>query len=127
MQTCLEARSMEERHREIVVNDYSRENIYTALHPNALATGDSKGKGTGRPGGTKIILPHCNGTLNVIDYSNYDTDPRSGAGNDTDNAARNQSLARSLYNRENMYSAALIDSSANIREGQYSVHYTVGK
>lgn len=122
MQTCLEVRSMEERHKEIVRNDYNREDIYTALHPNALATGDTKGKGTGHPGGAKILLPNCSGMLNVIDYSNYDTDPSSGAGNSTDNEARNVAMARSLYNQSNKYSKLLVNTWANIREGQYSVH-----
>lgn len=112
---------MEERHEEIVRNDYNKNDVYSAAHPNALATGDSKGKGTGYPGGAKILLPNCNGTLNVIDYSNYDTDPSSGAGNNTDNEARNSAMARSLYNQAYKYSAALLDTSANISEGQYSV------
>lgn len=123
MQTCLEIRSMEERHNEIVRNDYNRENIYNELHPNARATGDSKGKGTGQPGGLKVLKPNCNGVLNVIDYSNFDTAISSGAGNDTDNEARNRALTRSLYNEQNIYSAKLVDTTANIREGQYSVHH----
>ena len=122
MQSCLEVRSMEERHEEIVRNDYNRENIYTELHPNARSTGDSKGKGTGHPGGMKVLRPNCSGVLNVIDYSNYDTAISSEPGNNTDNEARNKALVRSLYNMDKKYSAELIDTSSNIREGQYSVH-----
>lgn len=122
MQSCMEKRSMDERHDEITRNDYNRENIYNDLHPNARATGDAKGKGTGHPGGTKILRPNCNGVLNVVDYSNYDTAISSNAGNDSDNQARTTALTRSLYNENNRYSAELVDTTANIREGQYSVH-----
>lgn len=122
MQSCLEIRSMEERHNEIVRNFYTISDEYNVLHPNALATGDSHGKGTGHPGGAKIILPNCNGKLGYIDYSNWDTAISSHAGNDVDNRARETALARSLYNQEKEYSAMLIDTSANRAEGQYSVH-----
>ena len=121
MQSCLEKRSMEERHVEIVRNDYNKDNIYTELHPNARATGDSKGKGTGQPGGMKFITPNCNGVIGVIDYSNYDTALTSKPGNDADNLARQKALARSIYNQDAPYEARMLNTTANIREGQYSV------
>ena len=43
------------------------------------------------------------------------------AGNDVDNETRETAMARSLYNYENQYSARLIDTSLNVREGQYRV------
>ena len=55
----------------------------------------------------------------MINYSNFDTGISSGAGNNTDNEMRNKALARSLYNQENVYSAKLVDTSENVREGQY--------
>lgn len=121
MQTCLEKRSMEERHNEVVRNDYNINNIYSELHPNARSTGDVKGKGTGQPGGMKVILPNCNGTIGTIDFSNYDTALTSKPGNSTDNEARDKSIARSLYSQSQPYEARMIDTTANIREGQYSV------
>ena len=48
MKTCLEQRSMEERHKEQVRSDYNRENQYNVTHPDALANGDAQGKGTQR-------------------------------------------------------------------------------
>lgn len=119
-QSCLEKRSIEERHEEIVRSDYNRENQYNAAHPDALATGDEQGKGTGH-GGHTHSLPNCNGSIGMIDYSNFDTAIASKAGNKDDNNARNTALARSLYNNENVYSALSVDTSANLREGQYRV------
>lgn len=120
MQSCLEIRSIDERHEELVRNDYTRDNEYSATHEDALATGDSKGKGTGH-GGHTFWLPNCNGTLNYFNYSNFDTNPESGAGNDADNEARDTALARSLYNYSNQYSERTVDTSANVLEGQYRV------
>lgn len=121
MKSCLEKRSMEERHREQVRSDYNSENQYSVTHPDALSNGDTQGKGTGS-GGHGFWLPDCNGTINIIKYSNFDTDISSGAGNKTDNDMRNTALARSMYNQENVYSAKLVDTSENVREGQYQVH-----
>ena len=49
---------MEERHVEEVRSDYNRENVYSVTHPDALATGDAQGKGTGY-GGHTFSLPNC--------------------------------------------------------------------
>lgn len=120
MQTCLESISMEERKEEMVRSDYQRTNQYSATHNDALATGDAQGKGTGH-GGHTHWLPNCSGTLGVFDYSNFDTNASSGAGNDDDNDARTTAMARSLYTYENTYSARSVDTSANVAEGQYQV------
>ena len=120
MKSCLEKRRMEERHVEEVRSDYNRENVYSVTHPDALATGDAQGKGTGY-GGHTFSLPNCNGTLNVINYRNFDTAISSAPGNKDDNDARNTALARSMYNQENIYSAKLVNTSENVREGQYQV------
>ena len=120
MQSCLEIRSMDERHEEIVRSDYNQYNQYSGKHPDALATGDAQGKGTGH-GGHSFWLPNCNGTLGVFNYSNFDTNPDSGAGNNADNEARNTAMTRSLYNPTYQYSAKLVDTSANVLEGQYRV------
>lgn len=120
MQSCLEIRSMEERNEEIVRSDYSQYNQYSGTHRDALATGDTQGKGTGH-GGHTFWLPDCTGTLGVFNYSNFDTNPDSGAGNDVDNEARNAAMTRSIYKPTYQYSAKLIDTSANVLEGQYRV------
>lgn len=120
MQSCLEKRSIEERKEEMARSDYNRENQYNAAHEDALSTGDAQGKGTGH-GGHTHYLPDCSAQINVINYSNFDTQISSGAGNNTDNDARDTALARSLYNQENVYSAKLVNTTENVREGQYQV------
>lgn len=118
MRSCLEIVSMDERHEEEVRNDYNRINQYSKTHSDALSTGDAQGKGSGHQGHTHW-LPNCNGPLNVIDYRNFDTDFNSNIGNCNDVGMRNQSMARSLYNQNVVYSEKLIDRSNNIAEGQY--------
>lgn len=120
MQSCLEKRSIEERHEELVRNDYTKDNQYSATHPDAIADGDKKGKGTGH-GGHTFWLPDCTGTLGIFNYSNFDTNPYSQAGNSDDNEARNTAMTRSLYNYENQYSENYVDTNLNILEGQYYV------
>lgn len=122
MQSCLEKLSMEERHEEIVRSDYNQDNQYSVTHPDALGNSGQQGKGTGHPGGSVNLLPHCTGNIGIIDYSNWDTDPESHAGNCQDNLARETMMARSLYNANNPYSLKLIDRILNINEGQYVCH-----
>lgn len=121
-QSCLEKVSMTTRHEQMVRSYYTRENEYSITHPNALGgpDADEKGKGTGH-GGHGHWLPNCNGQLGVFNYSNFDTDVSFGAGNKMDNEKRKESLARSLYNAENPYSAKIVDTTANVREGQYVI------
>ena len=70
-----------------------------------------------------INIPNCRGSIGVINYSNFDTAISSGAGNDCDNAARQRSLSRSVYNDANEYSLRLVDTSLNVREGQLVNNY----
>lgn len=123
MRTCLEKISMDERHEELLRNEYNPDNEYSASHQNALNINngdDNRGKGTGSSG-HGYWLPDCTGQIGVINYSNFDTDISFNAGNRSDNDARTQSLTRSLYNHTNEYSYSLIDTSANVAEGQYKI------
>ena len=123
MRTCLEKISMDERHEELLRNEYNPDNEYNASHQNALNINngdDNRGKGTGSSG-HGYWLPDCTGQIGVINYSNFDTDISFNAGNRSDNDARTQSLTRSLYNHTNEYSYSLIDTSANVAEGQYKI------
>lgn len=117
IQSCLEIRSMEARHEQMPRSDYQMDNQYSGLHPDALAA-SGNGKGTGH-GGHGHWLPHCTSTIGIIDYSNFDTDITSGAGNDCDNVARNKSLSRSLYNGYNAYSSMSVNTERNRAEGQF--------
>lgn len=119
-QSCLEIVSINERHEEIVRSDYNYENQYNAQHPDALSNGDTQGKGTAN-GGHSYWLPDCRSYIgtSTFRYDDFDTAVSSNAGNNADNEARTTSLARSMYNAENQYSARSVDTSANLREGQY--------
>lgn len=124
MRSCLEIVSMDERHRELLKNEYNPDNEYSDKHPNARNINegdDSRGKGTGSSGHGHW-LPDCTGELGIINYSNFDTDVHDNAGNRADNDARNIALTRSKYNRDAQYSADLVDTSMNVDEGQYKTY-----
>ena len=70
-----------ERNRLFPRNDYNTGNQYTATNPDALATGDEQGKGTG-------------GDLDV--YNNT-------AGNNIDNAERSTELRINRFSSNNTY------------------------
>ena len=122
MRTCLEVVSMDSRHTQEVRSDYQRTNQYSETHPNALGgpNADAKGKGTHHFGHSHY-LPNCSGQIGVFNLSNFDTAYSSHPGNNVDNATREVSMVRSLYTPDRAYSARLVDTSANVREGQYQV------
>lgn len=123
MQSCLEKRGIEQRKIELVRSDYNIEDQYSAAHPNAISNGDPAGKGTNH-GGHTHFLPDCNKPTTTIDYSNFDT---TSGGGQYDIEGRNGIGGRkyletiSMYNKENFYSANLINTEENLRQGQYQV------
>lgn len=125
-QTCLEKRGMEERHEEIVRSDYNIENQYSETHSDALSNGDPQGKGAGH-GGHTHYLPDCNKPTGTIDYSNFATSPFDQIGGEYDIEGRcgipgrRVQMARSIYSHLNEYGANLVDTTANINDGQYFV------
>jgi hypothetical protein len=139
MRSFLEIESMNARHVMETRSDYTRVNQYSETHPDALApdysggqgkvhtTSDGQnytlGKGTGH-GGHSHWLPHCTSQINVFNFSNFDTAVTSNAGNELDNAARNQALTRSLYSALSPYNEGpnAIDTSMNVLEGQYVIY-----
>lgn len=114
--TCLEKRGDEARNEQIIRSDYNFNNPYSANHPDALSTGDSRGKGTGSTGHGDS-LPDCNAPINVFNYSNFDTSYESHPGNDVDNEARNKAMVKSKYSAANPYG----DVQFNGQQGQYFV------
>lgn len=121
MQSCLEIRGIEERQKEIVRSDYNIEDQYSSTHKDAISDGDKLGKGTGH-GGHTHWLPDCNKPSTTIDYSNFDTTNGGGIYDiegRNDIGGRKKALASSLYNKENQYSANLIDTEKNQQLGQY--------
>ena len=128
-QTCLEKRGMEERHQEITRSDYNIENQYGATHPDAISDGDAQGKGTGH-GGHTHFLPDCTKPTNMINYSNFDSE-NGGGYYDIEGrngiSGRKRALATSMYNKEAQYGANLVDTSANVADGQYYVGQQIGQ
>lgn len=124
MQSCLEKRGIEERSVEIVRSDYNIENQYGPSHPDALSNGDVNGKGTGH-GGHTHYLPDCNKPTSTIDYSNFDTINGGGLYDiegRNDVGGRKKAINSSLYNHERQYSANLINTEINLRQGQYQTN-----
>lgn len=119
MQTCLEVKGIEARNETLVRNDYTRMDEYSALHSDALSNGDPLGKGTGHGGHTHSI-PDCT-KPSSIDYSNFDTE---NAGGLYDIEGRNGVGGRtflkniSVYNETYEYGANLVDTTANVADGQ---------
>ena len=121
-QTCLEKIGIEKRHDTIVKNDYNIEDQYSQLHKDALSDGDPLGKGSGHGGHTHYV-PDCNKPSSMMDYSNFDTES-SNIGGSYDINGRNGVGGRnflktiSIYNEENQYGPNLIDTTANVQDGQ---------
>jgi hypothetical protein len=119
MQTCLEKKGIETRNEVLVRNDYNRTDEYSEKHSDALSDGDILGKGTGRGGHTHSI-PDCN-KPSAINYSTFDT---NNGGGKYDIEGRNGKGGRlfleniSKYNKNNEYGAHLVDTSANLADGQ---------
>ena len=128
-QTCLEKRGMEERHQEITRSDYNIENQYGPTHPDAISDGDPQGKGTGH-GGHTHFLPDCTKPTTLINYSNFDSE-NGGGYFDIEGrngiSGRKRALAISMYNKEIQYGPTLVDTSANVAEGQYYFGQQIGQ
>lgn len=119
-QSCLEIRSMDARHTQIVRSDYQITNPYINLTANLNTVKDLSMKGNMRGHGLPW-LPDCHATINDFTRFNFDTDPASNFGNLADQDARLRMLStgHSLYSPDRPYVTP--DTSANIREGQYYV------
>jgi hypothetical protein len=117
-QTCLEIHGIENRNIAIAREDYSQNNPYSSSNPDALAS-DGKALGKGAGGNHTHWLPSCstNETKNIIDYSNFTTEGTPGGCYDV--KAREVALARSMYNKENMYGSELVNTEKNEQAGQY--------
>ena len=128
-QTCLEKRGMEERHQEITRSDYNIEDQYGPTHKDAISDGDAQGKGTGH-GGHTHFLPDCTKPTNMINYSNFDSE-NGGGYYDIEGrngiSGRKRAMATSLYNKEIQYGPTLVDTSANVADGQYYFGQQIGQ
>ena len=120
MQTCLEKRGIPARARALTRNDYNINDQYSNTHPDALSNGDPQGKGTGSGGHTHSV-PNCDLPSTMIDYSNFDTE-NGGGQYDIEGrneiGGRNRLMTINIYNKENQYGPALVDTSLNVADGQ---------
>lgn len=121
-QTCLEKVGIEKRHDTIIRNDYNIEDQYSQIHKDALSDGDPLGKGSGHGGHTHYV-PDCNKPSTLMDYSNFDTEAKNIGGSYDINGrngvgGRNFLKNISVYNEENQYGPNLVDTTANVQDGQ---------
>lgn len=133
-QTCLEKNGMTSRHEQIVRSDYNIENQYSSIHQDAISDNDVQGKGHPTIKGHTHWLPSCDGTAsNMIKYDNFATSPEDQIGGLYDIEGRNNipgrkvQMARSLYNYQEPYGATLVDTTANVNDGQYFVGQQIGQ
>ena len=140
-QTCLENVGI--THRPILLNknEYSKTEIYDVNHPNALATGDARGKGTAHGGHTHSI-PDCKTAQYIGEHfqsdilQQIDTFPDSGpnstGGGDcidvgglkgVSPTGRNRLLGINMFNYETQYDSNYVNTSKNVEDGQFVVGY----
>lgn len=138
-QSNLERIGIDERAQELIKSPYTynEENKYEASHPDALADGDAKGKGTGTPMSFLSIPTEKKRHDDPQTYGEtLNTDIDNGAGNSYDkdgtkgvdkafqgDAGRNYLIGTSHlnpYGPENEYGKDSVDTSKNI-VGQYWV------
>lgn len=118
MVSCLEIRSIDARHTQIIRSDYQSLNPYVNMTGNLNTVKDLSMKGT-MTGGHSHWLPDCHAQINDFTRFNFDTDPESNLGNLADQAMREQVMIRSIYSSNHPYGD--IDTTANVLEGQYVV------
>lgn len=123
-QQRLEIEAIEQRKKLIQQNDYQKgaDGEYNETNPDALATGDPFGKGTGvsmgvasRPGeSTSKAISYTN--VNTKDGGGqYDVEGRNGVG------GRNRLMLMNLYQPDEQYGVDSVDTSKNVTDGQFVV------
>ncbi len=121
-QTCLEKTGLQRRQEELVRNDYTRFDEYSAIHKDAISDGDPQGKGSGHGGHTHSV-PNCDLPKGMMDYSNFDTNAEN-IGGSYDIHGRNGVGGReflstiNIYNESNSYGINSVDTTANVEDGQ---------
>lgn len=115
-QSYLEQEAIDARREQTARSEYNKQNEYNEQHPNALATGDEKGKGTGDFGGHGWIVPDMTKPKSQTSNEFNITD----GGNDCDYAARNVMTARSIYGPGREYGIDyVVNTELNRLDGQY--------
>ena len=105
-------------------NTYNKSDEYSARHKDALADGDTRGKGTGHGGHTHSV-PNFSLPKNLYNYSDIDTSDK--AGDAYDQNGRNGLGGRrflqtiNIYGPNNEYGPNIVDTSANVADGQVKI------
>ena len=143
-QTCLEHIGL--THRPVLLNKNEYQNlegeIYNVDHPNAIADGDGRGRGT-QHGGHSHSVPDCSIAEYIGEHYQSPIDPQidtyhrsgpagTGAGDCIDvhglpgsisPSGRNRLLAINHYDQENMYGLDYVNTQRNVEDGQFVVGY----
>ena len=126
-QSYLEIKGREERNNEIIRSDYNKNDAYSSSHEDALSNPDKTdkplGKGTGSAG-HQAYVPDYSKSPYSYNYSSLDTSKGGGSydiyGRD-ENGGRERLTKINIYNKEYSYGPNLIDTSTNIKDGQYKM------
>lgn len=126
-QSNLETKALEARHTQIVRSDYSKQDIYSETHEDAISNPEDVnkilGKGT-NSGGHQHYIPDISKSSATYNYSNIDTANGGGAYDihgRNENSGRNRLISINIYNKNNSYGPDSVDTSANINDGQYVI------
>jgi hypothetical protein len=123
-QSALEAKGMIERQQEITRSDYNKKNYYSDSHEDAISHPDDPekvlGKGTNN-GGHQHYTPDLS-KPSYINYSNLDT--TNGGGyydihGRNEQGGRDRLLKINIYNKKTPYGHGSVDTTENIKDGQY--------
>lgn len=119
-QSYLEIEGIQSRKEQTGRSDYQRgRNEYNEEHPDALATGDEQGKGTGDFGGHGWIVPD----MTKPKYQMSSLFNTEEGGNECDYASRRVMTARSIYGPGREYGIDfVVNTEANVIDGQYDGH-----
>lgn len=123
-QNNLEKKGFEKRQELEVRNDYTKADQYSESHPDAKSDGDPLGKGTGHGGHTHVIPSDDKSDLHRYNYGMIDTYNGGGL---YDIKGRNEIGGREYlqtinkYNEDHKYGEGSVDTSLNIKDGQYFV------
>lgn len=132
-QSYLEKFGIEEREKEVVINDYDDNDKYSATHEDAKSdpnrTDKPLGKGSGHGGHTHRLPDYSRGKY-AKDYSQLDT---FNGGGSYDIHGRNGVGGRHFlttinnYNQENSYGPESVDTTENQQKGQFVVKPATGR
>ena len=140
-QTCLENIGLQHRPVLLNKNEYQKEEEYNDKHPNAIADGDGRGRGTEHGGHShsqpdctvaEYIGEHFQSPINPQIDTSFESGPNSTGGGDcvdvyglpgSSPTGRNRLLGLNVYDYENEYGMDYVDTHRNRDDGQFVVGF----